>query len=81
MFDVYSKEVRSILEHGVPVWHPGLTRKDSLEIERIQKSAFHMILGTKTIDYKKSLHIFQHNNFSCQKGETVSSICNEKSEK
>jgi hypothetical protein len=39
MFDVYSKEIRSILEMAVPVWHSGLTRKQSSEIENIQKMA------------------------------------------
>ena len=34
MFDVYCKEIRSIVEYGVPVWHPSLTKKDSIEIER-----------------------------------------------
>ena len=27
LLDVYIKEVRSLLEHGVPVWHSGLTRR------------------------------------------------------
>ena len=30
LFDVYTKEVRSILEMAVPVWHPGLTRQQVL---------------------------------------------------
>ena len=33
IFDAYSKEVRSLLELAVPVWHPGLTVKQSDEIE------------------------------------------------
>ena len=49
MFDVYTKEVRSILELAVPVWHSGLTRRQSSDIERIQKISFKIILGQ---DYK-----------------------------
>ena len=45
MLDVYGKEVRSILEYAVPVWHPGITRKQSSEIESIQKIAFKILLG------------------------------------
>ena len=45
MFDVYAKEVRSILEYAVPVWHSGITRKQSSEIEAIQKIAFRILLG------------------------------------
>ena len=36
LFDVYSKEIRSILELAVPVWHSGLTTMQSNNIERIQ---------------------------------------------
>ena len=51
MFDIYIKEVRSILELAVPVWHPGLTKQQSLDIERIQKVAFKIILKEKYNNY------------------------------
>ena len=44
MFDVYMKEVRSILELAVPVWHSGLSRKETAEIESVQKVAMKIIL-------------------------------------
>ena len=44
MFDVYTKEVRSILELAVPVWHSRLTKQQTADIERIQKIAFRIIL-------------------------------------
>ena len=47
LFDVYTKQIRSVLELAVPVWHSSLTSTDSLNIERVQKSAFHVILGPK----------------------------------
>ena len=52
MFDVYSKEIRSILEMAVPVWHPGLTKKQSADIESVQKMAMKIILQDKYVDYK-----------------------------
>ena len=52
MFDVYCKEVRSILEFGVPVWHSGLTQKDTADIERVQKVAFQIILEDQYATYK-----------------------------
>ena len=52
LFDVYVKEVRSILELAVPVWHPGLTKKQSADIESIQKVAFRIILQNDYITYK-----------------------------
>ena len=51
LFDVYVKEVRSILELAVPVWHPGLTKKQSADIESIQKVAFRIILQNDYITY------------------------------
>ena len=45
ILDVYLKEIRSVLELAVPAWHSGLTRKESAEIERIQKVAVNIILS------------------------------------
>ena len=58
MLDVYSKEIRSILEMCVPVWHPGLTRKQSRNIESIQKLAFRIILSHRYISYNNALSVF-----------------------
>ena len=35
LYDVYQKEVRSVLEYAVPVWHSGLTQKQTSEIEAL----------------------------------------------
>ena len=52
IFDVYCKEVRSLLELAVPVWHGGLTRSETNQIENIQKTAFKIILGPNYINYE-----------------------------
>ena len=36
---VYCAIVRSVLEYASPVWHCGLSKTQSLEIERVQKGA------------------------------------------
>ena len=59
MLDVYQKEVRSILEMCVPVWHPSLTSNESNRIERIQKIAFRIILGNQYQTYSNALHMLQ----------------------
>ena len=51
IFDTYIKEIRSVLELAVPVWHSSLTKKLSNEIERVQKIAFRIILGDHYNDY------------------------------
>ena len=52
LFDVYCKEIRSIVEMAVPVWHSSLTKKQSMEIERIQKLAFRLILRNDYVNYQ-----------------------------
>ena len=51
LFDVYTKEVRSILEFAAPVWHSGISKKEESEIETIQKLAFRIILGQSYSGY------------------------------
>ena len=46
ILDYYLKEVRSILELAVPAWHSNLTLKLSADIERVQRVAVGIILGT-----------------------------------
>ena len=55
MLDVYQKQVRSILEMAVPVWQAGLTQQDAKQIERVQRTAFHIILGEEYGDYENAL--------------------------
>ena len=52
IFDTYTKEVRSLLELAVPVWHSGLTKRQTAQIERVQKTAFHIILAESYTDYE-----------------------------
>ena len=52
LVDVYKKEVRSILEYAVPVWHSSITLNQSKQIERVQKQAFRIILGQDYVNYE-----------------------------
>ena len=45
MLEVYTKEIRSVLELAVPAWHSGLTLKQTADIERVQKVAVKIILS------------------------------------
>ena len=53
--DIYVKQVRSVLEFGVPVWSSGITQEDATDIERVQKSFLHIALGNDYTDYKAAL--------------------------
>ena len=58
LFGIYTKEIGSILEMAVPVWHPGLTRPQVVDIESIQKVAFRIILDTKYSNYNAACDFF-----------------------
>ena len=53
--EVYTKQIRSVLELAVPAWHGGITQAEQFDIERVQKSASHIILGEQYVSYKSAL--------------------------
>ena len=44
LLDVYQKQIRSVLELAVSVWHSSLVQADRLSIERVQKAALQVVL-------------------------------------
>ena len=44
---IYCSVIRSVLEYACPVWHPGLTRKQDKDIERVQKRALKLIFSIR----------------------------------
>ena len=73
LFDVYTKEVRSILEFAVPVWHSGLTKLQVMDIENIQKVTFKIILGTHYTTYRNACELLSTQTLQ----ETRVNICHE----
>ena len=55
LMTVYERQVRSTLEMAVPAWHSSLSIKNKNKIERQQKKAFTIILGSQYKNYKDSL--------------------------
>ena len=51
LVDYYIKEVRVHLELAVPVWHSGLTKKLTADIERVQRIAIGVILDKAVQHY------------------------------
>ena len=58
LYDVYTKEVRSILEYAVPVWHSGITKRQSNQIESVQKLAFRIMLKGSYTSYSAACAFF-----------------------
>ena len=57
LIDVYIKQVRSVLELALPVWHSNLTQHDRNNIERVQKCALAVILGDSYNSYDYALKV------------------------
>ena len=55
LLDVYFKQIRSILEYASPVWNSGLTGDDIINLERVQKTVLHIILGDSYKSYSSAL--------------------------
>jgi len=45
---VYISIIRYVLEYACPVWHPGLSKVQSNEIERVQKRCLRIIYPERT---------------------------------
>ena len=59
LLEVYLLQVRSVLELAVPIWHPSLTVEQSDSIERVQKMALGIILGSEYTEYFIALTIVE----------------------
>ena len=63
---IYFRHIRSILEFGVPAWNGGITMKESLKIERVQKIAVHIIYG-KRMSYRQSCEKYKLENLNVRR--------------
>ena len=59
LLDVYFKQIRRVLETAVPAWHSLLTKNERYLIERVQKTALHIILGERYNSYSDALTLFE----------------------
>ena len=55
LVDIYKKQVRSVLEFGAPVWHSGITGRETQDIERVQKAFCRIILKDQYQSYHVAL--------------------------
>ena len=52
---IYLTRVRSTLEFGAPIFHSGLTTEQSTKVEKVQKKALVIILGSRYRNYETAL--------------------------
>ena len=61
---IYILYIRSVLEQSAVVWHSSLTQQNTEDLERVQKSAFKIILKNKYESYEKALVTLDLQNLS-----------------
>ena len=59
LVDVYIKQIRCVLELAAPAWQGGISQVEKQDLERIQKSACHIILGEFYESYKDALKLLE----------------------
>ena len=52
---IYTMYIRSILEQACVVWHSSLTQENCEDLERVQKCALRIIMGSKYTSYDEAL--------------------------
>ena len=57
LLEIYRTQVRSVLELAVPAWQGNISLGDKANIERVQKSLCHIILGDKYSSYRNALEL------------------------
>ena len=68
MKNIYILFIRSLLEQSATVWHSSLTKENSDDLERVQKSAIKIIMGSSSKSYMKSLEILDLDTLSERRG-------------
>ena len=58
VLEYYLKEIRPLTEHAVVVWNPALTKAQTKDLERIQRIALVIILGSNFISYSSACKKF-----------------------
>ena len=52
LVEVYTKQIRCILELAAPAWQGSITQAERIALERVQKCACYIIPGNDYISYK-----------------------------
>ena len=56
LLTIYTSFVRPVVEYAAPVWSSGITQSQRITVERIQKRACRIILGSGYHEYHSALH-------------------------
>ena len=59
LLNIYILYIRSILEQSCQVWHYDITQEEVLDLERVQKCAFRIILQDDYLSYEHALQTLE----------------------
>ena len=59
LLNIYILYIRSILEQSCQVWHYDITQEEVLDLERVQKCAFRIILQDDYLSYEHALQALE----------------------
>ena len=65
--DIYKTYIRSILEQSAVIWNEGLTNENKLDLERVQKNVFRVILKEDYKSYDHALEILKIDDLSTRR--------------
>ena len=57
LLEVYCKQIRSVAEFAAPVWNSKLTGDNIINLERLQKTVLHVILGDQYKSFSSALKL------------------------
>ena len=64
---VYKGYIRPLLEYSDVIWHSSLTSNQTHQLERVQKRALRIILGTDYISYANALDVCDVDRLSARR--------------
>ena len=67
ILEYYIKEIRSIVEQGVPIWNSGITKGQVNDIEKVQKIALKIILSNEYKTYSLACEKFKLETLSSRR--------------
>lgn len=75
LLDVLKHQILSVVEQAVPYWAPMITKNESQILERILKTALHIILQDEYISFRNALKITKMKSLSDRRKEAIFKFC------
>ena len=69
LVDIYTKQIRCVLELAVPAWQGSVSQAEKMNLERIQKCACHIILGESYESYRNALKLLYLENLDSRRNK------------